>query len=154
MLKYTNSSKFKKSIKLENDHYILTPNGKVRIEYVHKTIPFDMFRITTELGHVLECASHHVIMTSKHKEVFALESLNQEVITEQGNAKIISVEDLGYSESMIDFSLESKEEVYFSNGILSHNSGKCATGDAKITVKNKVTSKVEEVSMKAFFDRS
>lgn len=107
-----------------NRRQILTPSGYKEIIEVHKTIPYRKFRIELNNNMSLECAYNHVIICSDNTEVYAKDSLNKDVITENGIAKVINVIDLEIEEHMYDISIDSKEEVYFSNGILSHNSGK------------------------------
>lgn len=118
--------KFIESYTVE-DREILTPNGYVKILEVHKTVPYAKFRIITENGYQLECAYNHVVITENGSEVYAKDSIGYIVQTQSGNSKIISVENLNVEEHMYDISIDSEDEVYYSNGILSHNSGKTVT---------------------------
>ena len=118
--------KFTESYKCNNKK-ILTPLGYKEIEYVHKTIPYEKYRIKTENGFVLECAEKHVLILEDGRECYAKDSLNKNVKTINGISKIIECTDLKCKEAMYDISIKNDTELYFSNGILSHNSGKSIT---------------------------
>ena len=111
---------------------VLTPLGFREIEYIHKTIPYRKYRIRTENGLTLECAERHVILDKDNNEVYASESLGIEVQTVKGISKVIECQDLGETQAMYDISIKHLEnaentELYYTNGILSHNSGKSVT---------------------------
>ena len=120
------NEKFTESYKCNNKK-VLTPLGYKEIEYVHKTIPYEKYRIKTENGFVLECAEKHVLILEDGKECYAKDSLNKNVQTVNGISKIIECTDLNRKEAMYDISIKNDTELYFSNGILSHNSGKSIT---------------------------
>ena len=111
---------------------VLTPLGFREIEYIHKTIPYRKYRIRTGNGLTLECAERHVIIDKDNNEVYASESLGIEVQTVKGISKVIECQDLGETQAMYDISIKHLEnaentELYYTNGILSHNSGKSVT---------------------------
>ena len=111
---------------------VLTPLGFREIEYIHKTIPYRKYRIRTGNGLTLECAERHVILDKDNNEVYASESLGIEVQTVKGISKVIECQDLGETQAMYDISIKHLEnaentELYYTNGILSHNSGKSVT---------------------------
>lgn len=110
-----------------NGRKILTPLGYKEIEYIHKTIPYKKYRLKTESGIVLECAENHVIILEDETECYAKNSLNKIVKTINGIDKIVVCEDLHIKENMYDISIKEDTELYYSNGILSHNSGKSVT---------------------------
>ena len=107
-----------------NGRKILTPDGYKEIIEVHKTIPYRKYRIETENGHFLECAYNHVVINSDDQEVYAKDSLDHIIKTSSGYSVVKNVIDLKIEEHMYDISIDSEDELYFSNGILSHNSGK------------------------------
>ena len=107
-----------------NGRKVLTPTGYSEILEVHKTIKYRKYRVTLENGMTLECAYNHVIICNDHSEVYAKDSYGKNVITTAGESKVIDVLDLKVNEHMYDISIDSADELYFSNGILSHNSGK------------------------------
>ena len=110
-----------------NGRMISTPQGDVEILEVHKTIPYRKFKITLKNGLALECAYNHVVINANNDEIYAKDCFGEMLQTENGISEVISVIDLNVEENMYDVSLASKEEVYYSNGILSHNSGKSIT---------------------------
>jgi hypothetical protein len=118
--------KFIKTIKARNK-FVSTPKGNVKVLEVHKTIPYSKFRIETENGLFLEGAYNHVVIKEDYSEVYMKDSLNSTLITEKGPSKVSKVIDLEIEENMYDLSIDSEDELYFSNGILSHNSGKTVT---------------------------
>lgn len=115
--KYTESYRVK-------DTFILTPNGYKEVEYVHKTVLYRRYKITLNTGIELFCAPNHVIILEDGTEIYAKDSLLKNVKTVFGFATVIRVEDTGILEQMYDISIDSKDELFYSNGILSHNSGK------------------------------
>lgn len=107
-----------------NGRKILTPLGYRAILEVHKTIPYRKFRIELENGLSLECAYNHVIIDENNNEVYSKESLGLYIKTVDGISRVSQVIDLEIEECMYDISIDSQDELYYSNGILSHNSGK------------------------------
>jgi hypothetical protein len=122
-LSNTTHRKFIETYKCK-DKYIDTPSGKVKILEVHKTIPYRKYKIELKNGMSLEGAYNHVVIDDKNTDIYIKDSLNRILQTKNGNSKVINVTDLNIEENMYDISLDSIEEVYYSDGILSHNSGK------------------------------
>lgn len=106
---------------------ILTPGGYREILEVHKTIPYTKYQLELENGMKLECAYNHVVINSDNDEVYAKDSLDVILQTTQGNSRVIKVINTNTEENMYDVSIDSSDELYYSNGILSHNSGKSIT---------------------------
>ena len=107
-----------------NGRKILTPSGYKKILEVHKTIPYRKFRIELDNGLSLECAYNHVIIDENNTEIYSKDSLDSYIKTVNGISRVIAVIDLEIEEHMYDISIDSEDELYYSNGILSHNSGK------------------------------
>lgn len=107
-----------------NGRKILTPSGYREILQVHKTIPYRKFRIELENRLSLECAYNHVIINENDNEVYAKDSLGLYIKTVKGISRVVAVIDLEVEENMYDISIDSQDELYYSNGVLSHNSGK------------------------------
>ena len=107
-----------------NGKKILTPDGYKEIIEVHKTVPYRKFKLLLENGLFLECAYNHVIIREDYSEIYAKDSLDSLIITKLGISKVVEVIDLEIEEHMYDISIDSDDELYYSNGILSHNSGK------------------------------
>jgi hypothetical protein len=122
MYKDKKVKKFTKSIKLD-DYQILTDDGYVDIEYLHETIPYEVWKIKLSNGYELKCADDHIIFDNYMNEVFVKNlEIGDKVKTDDGYSIVISVENLNYSENMYDFQLsENSNNRYLTNGILSHN---------------------------------
>ncbi len=106
---------------------IQTPSGYKEIIEVHKTIKYNKFHIVLENGLEFKGAYNHVIIQSNGHEVYIKNSLNTIIKTIHGDSKVIKVINLNVEEHMYDISIDSNDELYYSDGILSHNSGKSVT---------------------------
>jgi len=106
---------------------VLTNDGYKQVHSIHKTIKLPKYKIVLENGLSLEAAHNHVVIASDNEEVYVKDCLGIILNTVNGPSKVISVQDLKIKEHMYDISIDSKDEVYYSNGILSHNSGKSVT---------------------------
>jgi len=111
-----------KSTKISN-YEVETPDGWVDIEALHETIPYQVYNLTLSNGYSLKCADNHIIINENDEEVFVKDlAIGDRVKTDIGLAIVINVEDLGYEETMYDLELsENSKRVYYTNGILSHN---------------------------------
>jgi len=109
-----------------NDYEVLSNNGFVNIKKIGKTIPYLKYKIKTT-NHTLECADDHIIIDSDYDEIFA-KDLNKDsrpdkIITDNGIELVTEVINTGEYEEMYDLELdESSNHLFFTNGILSHNS--------------------------------
>jgi hypothetical protein len=114
--------KFIETITSTDDWEILTDTGYESIETSNKTIPYDVWKIETS-NHELECADDHIVFLNDGKEIFAKDLQIDDIIqTESGDEKIISVNSLGFEETMYDLQLpKGTNHRYYTNGILSHN---------------------------------
>ena len=115
-----------------NNKKILTPIGEVPILYIHKTTKLKKYSIKLENGLELVCAENHVIIDKDFNEVFSKDSLNKIIQTVKGNSKVVSVTDLNELDNFYDLELEGYH-LYYSNGILSHNSGKSISTSIYLT---------------------
>jgi hypothetical protein len=114
--------KFTKTFDMSN-YEILTDDGFKELVSLHETIPYEVWKIKLSNGYELECADDHIVYDKDMNEIFVknLET-GDRVITDDGTAIVISIDNLGYCESMYDFQLsENSNRRYFTNGILSHN---------------------------------
>ena len=123
--------KFIETIKCNNKK-ILTPIGEVPILYIHKTTKLKKYSIKLENGLEIVCAENHVIIDKDFNEVFSKDSLNKIIQTVKGNSKVVSVTDLNELDNFYDLELEGYH-LYYSNGILSHNSGKSISTSIYLT---------------------
>lgn len=121
---------FKESKYIKHLHHkVKTPFGYQTIEYVHKTHKLDALKFIHEFGEITVAKSHCFIIDDE--EIIA-ETLKVGDFLETFNSKkskILNIEHLGKVE-LYDISLDQEEfdnYWYYSNGVLSHNSGKSIT---------------------------
>lgn len=107
----------------------LTPFGYQTIEYVFKTPPLETLKITHEFGSIIVSKNHHFI-DPDDKEIAAIDlKIGDLLETINGESKILDIEDAGVRE-LYDITLDTEEfgnQWYYSDGVLSHNSGKSIT---------------------------
>lgn len=122
-----NSDKFIETIELSNlgNFEIKSDIGLVKIKELHKTKKLPMCIIKTK-NLSLKCAKNHILIDEFNNEVPACLSLNRKIKTELGIQEIIEYIDLNINENCYDLTLEN-HHLYYSNGFLSHNSGKSVT---------------------------
>lgn len=122
------------------DKFMKTPIGDVEILYVHKTIKYDIFEITLDNGLKLQGSALHCLITSEGAEIRLKDSLGVKLTTIHGESEVISIEfikhDHCFDVTLKDFHL------YYTNGILSHNSGKSVTSGLYILWKALFTSNI------------
>ncbi|CBJ94203.1 Putative phage DNA packaging protein (terminase) [Campylobacter phage CPt10] len=126
---YFNSSKFIESYECK-DKYVETPIGKVKILEVHKTIKYNIFEIETENGFKLQASELHVLIDENGNELYVKDCLNKVIKTKSGPSKIISKTFIKY-DHCYDLTLE-HHHLYYTNGVLSHNSSKSTTTSVKL----------------------
>ena len=116
---------FLESYKLNDAYTAESPFGNLKVVQIHKTKKFQIFKITLENGLTLHASENHVIIGKNDEEIHIKECLNKVIKTKFGLSRVISKEyinnDYCYDLSLRDFHL------YYTNGILSHNSGKSVT---------------------------
>lgn len=98
-----------------------TEDGFMPIISTNKTVEYEVYKIILDNGMYIECADTHILIDENYNEVYAHDSLGISIRTQNGNSKVISVENLGYSENMYDLSVDSDKHTFYTNGILSHN---------------------------------
>jgi len=105
-----------------NDFEILTDDGYIDIKSLHETIQYDVWEIKTKTCSI-KCADNHIVFNHEMEEVFVKDlSIGDVIQTQNGLDIVVSIECLGYKESMYDFELtENSNHRYYTNGILSHN---------------------------------
>lgn len=100
---------------------VLSHDGWRDIESSNLTIPYAVYRVTLENGMTLECADNHILITEAYQEVFAKDSVGEMVMTTRGGSRVVSVSPAGDKpESMYDLTIDG-DELFYTNGILSHN---------------------------------
>lgn len=122
-----NSDKFIETIELSKlgNFEIKSDIGLVKIKELHKTKELPMCIIKTK-NLLLKCAKNHILIDEFNNEIPACLSLNRKIKTEFGIQEIIGYIDLNINENCYDLTLEN-HHLYYSNGFLSHNSGKSVT---------------------------
>lgn len=109
-----------------SDYEVWTHKGWIDIKRIGKTVPYLKYRIITD-NYQIECADDHILIDSEWDQIFA-KNLNKDsrpdgIITESGVEIVREVINTGEYEEMFDIELEEgSDHLFFSNGILSHNS--------------------------------
>lgn len=104
---------------------IKTDNGFIEASEIHKTIKYDIYEIELENGLKLRASEKHVVIDKDYNEIYIKDCLGKELITKDGISKVISKKFIR-NDHCYDITL-SKHHLYYTNGILSHNSGKSVT---------------------------
>jgi len=102
-------------------------NSNPLIKMVHKTIPLNKYKIILSNKMELECSENHIIIDENYNEIQARNSLGINIITEKGIFKVIECTNLNIKEEFYDLTIDSYDSLFYTNGILSHNSGKTVT---------------------------
>jgi hypothetical protein len=127
MLKFLKKSeqvvrKFIRSFSVSN-WQIETPDGFKDLSYIHKTVKYEVWKLKTETGKTIKCADDHIVFQENGDEIFVKECIpfNTVIITKDGFEKVTEVSNLGYSKHMYDVTVNTQEQSFYSNDILSHN---------------------------------
>lgn len=101
---------------------VSTPSGWSPIRRVLKTVEYEVWRLTLENGMFLEGADEHLVITEAGEKHLCKLTLEDVVLTSSGPSKVLAIEQLAdRSENMYDLELDDDDHVYYTNGILSHN---------------------------------
>lgn len=101
---------------------VKTPDGFSRIKHSHKTVKYLTWTVITESKQI-QGADKHIVITSDNKERFIKDLQPGDLIkTNDGNERVISISSSKQMQSMYDLELDDENHVYYTNGILSHNS--------------------------------
>lgn len=115
----TTTRKFVDTIHVD-DWEIETKSGWVDIEYINKTIPYEVYQLKTDNCY-LECADTHIVFREDHSEVFVQDLLpNDVIIGENGLEKVISVTKTDRKENMYDLTVGG-DHTFYAEGLLHHN---------------------------------
>lgn len=116
------ADKFQEAFAVDSLFNIKTDTGFSPIALCNRTQPYQVWTISTEHGHILSGADHHIIFRPDFSQVLISElSIGDKVITDCGESKIIGITKSRLDSTMLDFSLADFNHRYWSNGILSHN---------------------------------
>lgn len=113
--------KFIESRKLD-DYEVLTDDGWVDVNAIHKTIKYDIWILKTE-NFSLKCADNHIVFDEKMNEIFVKNlSINDIIFTKNGLERVLQIEKTNEQINMFDLELDyDSNKRYYTNGILSHN---------------------------------
>ena len=100
---------------------IETPSGWQPVSRIMKTVKYRRWHLALENGYTLDGADKHIVMTPGG-EVF-MEDLNPGdfVDTDSGPSRVAVCIDTGIDEHMYDVEVGDDAHLYYSNGIVSHN---------------------------------
>lgn len=112
-LKFTSEGK--------TDLLVETPSGWSPVNRVLRTVPYDVWELQLEDGKKLHAADEHLIMTPIGE--CHLKNLIQgdQVLTREGISTVKSVIKTDKVAPMYDLELNDNDHVFYTNGILSHN---------------------------------
>lgn len=141
-----------------SDYEILTDTGWEDVTHVHKTIPFDVWRLETD-DFFIECADEHIVIDQFGNQIFVEDLKAGDLVkTIKGNQKVKRVfKTDAPAENMYDITVGSNNHTFYSNGILSHNTTTitiyalwivCFQNDKRITIVANKKDTAEEI-----FDR-
>jgi len=101
---------------------IKTDSGYQPITHIHKTKPFDVWKIETLSGKKLEGADTHILFNEKIDEVY-LKNCKEGtfIMTKDGPEKIVKLEKTSLHIEMYDVTVNHPGHRFYSNDILSHN---------------------------------
>lgn len=100
---------------------VLTPTGWKQIKKVYKTIPMEVWVLHTETR-TLRCSGHHIVKLNNGFCTVRNLLPGFIVETDTGYERVIDVENTGVKEELYDITVDSEEGVFYSEGIVSHNS--------------------------------
>lgn len=101
--------------------WVKTPTGYSKIKKCLKTVPYDIWRIDTKKRHLL-CADEHIIILSNGDECFTKDlCIGMKIRTIDGIEKITNLTKTTKSDNMYDLELDDDNHLYYTNGIVSHN---------------------------------
>lgn len=113
---------------LDYNRRVLTPFGYQRIEEIHKTKVLKSLKFIHERGEIVVAEHHTFIIDEEEFQAFEMR-VGDCLDTLDGKSKILDVQDAGVQE-LYDITLDQSEFEnfwYYTNGVLSHNSGKSIT---------------------------
>jgi hypothetical protein len=103
--------------------FVLTPSGFSPIKHIHKTVPYKVWEIKLLSGKSIRCADTHIIITDDRREIFAKDCIAGTTLsTIDGTDTVIELKETDQLETMYDLELDDDSHIYYTNGILSHNS--------------------------------
>lgn len=120
-LSNTVDRKFTEIIDLD-EWEIETPSGWKDITTIMQTVEYDVWRVEFEDELWIEGADNHILMKVDDSECFIKDLVPGDKIQSINISSVVkSVHQLPRTENMYDVEVDSNEHVFYSNGLVSHN---------------------------------
>lgn len=99
-----------------------SPEGWVNITEINETQPYNIFNVETEAGLQIYVADNHIFydVNGYEKQLHQFK-VGDKICTKEKLDTITKIENIGISNAMIDFSVDSDAMRYYSNDFISHN---------------------------------
>lgn len=118
---YNGNKKFI-GVNTQIEHFVKTPTGYSPVKKLLKTIQYQEYNLTLANGKTLSCADEHIVIDETGAEVYVKNLKEHDaVMTDAGPSKVISVIKSNTFQNMYDLELDDDHHVFYTNGILSHN---------------------------------
>lgn len=109
-----------------SDWQVLTDNGYRDVMTTHKTVPYDEYKLKTQ-SYELYCADYHIVFNGIMQQVFVKDlKKGCNIMTKTGVEQVIEVYPTNRKVEMYDLQVNSFDQTYYTNGILSHNTATAA----------------------------
>ncbi len=102
------------------DLLVQTPKGWSSIKRTLKTVPYEVYELVVG-DKTLRCADEHLVITPHGQQAIIYLEIGDKVLTIDGLESVKSVKSTGVWEEMCDFELDDEDHIFYTNGILSHN---------------------------------
>lgn len=99
---------------------VQTPKGWSSIKRTLRTVPYEIYELVVG-SKLLKCADLHLVMTPTGKKAVVDLQAGDLVFTVDGLEPVVSIVPTGTWEEMCDLELADEDHVYYTDGILSHN---------------------------------
>lgn len=111
--------KFTKEASLD-DYEILTDSGFQPIARLYETIPMECLTITLDDGSTLTGADKHIVVGPLGQTYLEDLEVGDELYTQDGTARVVAIAK-AESQTCYDIEVASKDHLYYTGNILSHN---------------------------------
>lgn len=104
------------------DAYVKTPTGYAKVKKCLKTVEYDVWTIRTP-SYALSGADEHIVMLINNKECYIKDlCIGDTIQTLTGPEPIVDIQKTNDVQHMYDLELVDDNHVYYTDGIVSHNS--------------------------------
>ena len=100
---------------------IETPSGWQPVTKIMKTVKYRRWRLVLENGYTLDGADQHIVITQDGERFLEDLKPGDSVNTDSGPSRVVMCVDTGIDEHMYDVEVDDDAHLYYSNGIVSHN---------------------------------